>query len=62
MVNFLTQHMPCVITTTDGESIVGVFGGVETGHGHWSVLVHQAARTLIIPIEVIHEAAPSVIV
>lgn len=56
MLNQLTQHQPCIITTTDGDSITGVYGGVETPHGDWSVLVQQGVLTLSIPIAHIQSA------
>lgn len=57
MLNGLTQHQPCVITTRGGASIAGVYGGVETGHGDWFVLVGQDVRTLSIPLECIASAS-----
>lgn len=56
MLNDLSQHAKCVITTTNGDSIAGVYGGVETRHGDWSVLVRRGVHTLSIPIESIRAA------
>jgi hypothetical protein len=56
MLNHLTQHEPCLITTIDGDSITGVYGGVETPHGDWSVLVRRGMHTLSIPVECIRTA------
>ena len=60
MLNNLTQHKRCIITTTPGESVTGVFGGVETRHGDWSVLVRQDLSTLSIPLESIQAASAPV--
>ena len=60
MLNGLTQHEPCVITTIGGDSIAGVYGGVETGHGDWSVLVRQGMHTVSIPLEFIQAASAPV--
>ena len=57
MLNNLTQHKHCIITTTTGESVTGVFGGVETRHGDWSVLVRQGMHTVSIPLEAIEAAS-----
>jgi hypothetical protein len=56
MLNQLTQYERCIITTTDGDSIAGVYGGVETPHGDWSVLVQQGLLTLSIPVACIQSA------
>lgn len=60
MLNQLTRHMPCVITTNEGDAISGLYGGVETRHGDWSVLIRQSARTLSIPVESIQAAVAPV--
>lgn len=57
MLNSLIQHQLCVITTVNGDSISGVYGGVETRHGDWSVLVRKGAHTRSIPVEHIWAAA-----
>ncbi len=56
MLNDLSRHQACIITTTSGDSIIGVYGGVETRHGDWSVLVRRGARTISIPVEAIEAA------
>lgn len=60
MLNQLTRHMPCVITTYEGDAIAGLYGGVETRHGDWSVLIQQDAHTLSIPVESIQAAVAPV--
>lgn len=57
MLNSLIQHEPCVITTTTGESVTGVYGGVETQHGEWSVLVTQGLHTVSVPLESVQAAS-----
>ena len=57
MLNHLTLRKSCIITTIDGDSIIGIYGGVETPHGDWSVLVRQGSDTLSIPIDRIEAAA-----
>lgn len=57
--NDLNRHSQCTITTTSGDSIVGVYGGVETRHGDWSALVRRGAHTISIPIESIEAAIPA---
>ena len=56
MLNYLTQDSHCTITTVHGKSISGIYGGVETRHGDWSVLVRQGAHTLNIPMDEIRTA------
>ncbi len=56
MLNDLTQHSHCTITTVNGETISGIYGGVETPHGDWSILVRQRVTTRSIPIETIRTA------
>ena len=57
MLNSLIQNEPCVITTTTGESVAGVYGGVETQHGEWSVLVTQGVHTVSVPLESVKDAS-----
>ena len=56
MLNDLVRNSPCVITTIEGDDIAGLYGGVETRHGDWSVLIRQDTHTLSIPLERIHAA------
>ena len=60
MLNDLTRHMPCVITTNEGDAITGLYGGVETPDGDWSVLIRQGTDTLSIPVECIQAAVAPV--
>ncbi len=57
MLNGLLQHTPCIITTIDGDSVTGVYGGIETRHGDWAVLVRRETDTLSIPVESIRAAS-----
>lgn len=57
MLTQLTHDEPCIITTIDGDSIAGIYGGVETPHGDWSVLVRMGRRTVSIPMECIEGAS-----
>lgn len=56
MLNDLVQHEVCSIATSDGGSITGVYGGVETRHGDWAVLIRQGARTISVPLDTIQAA------
>ena len=56
MLNDLVRSLPCVITTIEGDDIAGLYGGVETRHGDWSVLIQQDTHTLSIPVERIQAA------
>ena len=60
MLNDLTRHKPCIITTNDGDAISGLYVGVETRHGDWAVLIRQNAHTLSIPVESIRAAVAPV--
>ena len=57
MLNQLTLHRYCIITTDEGDSVTGIYGGVETPHGDWSVLVRQDTDTRSIPLDRIQAAA-----
>ena len=57
MLNNLTQHQHCTITTTNGELVTGVYVGVESQHGDWSVLVRRDKHTLSIPLDAIQAAS-----
>lgn len=57
MLNDLTQHKGCIITTMTGESVIGVYGGVETQHGDWAVLIRQGTHTVSVPLESIRAAS-----
>jgi hypothetical protein len=58
MLNDLTLHEACTIVTMTGASIRGTYGGVETPHGDWSVLVSTDRRTISIPMGSIATATP----
>lgn len=61
MLNHLIIDSGCEIATRGGQSYVGIYGGVETIHGEWSVLVAQATGTVSIPMHCIEDAAPTIL-
>jgi hypothetical protein len=57
--NSLTLNAPCAVTMTGGHSVVGVYGGVDSIHDDWFILVDTDDTTLSIPVSSIVAAAPS---
>lgn len=59
MLNNLTLNAPCAVTMTGGRSVVGIYGGVESIHGDWFILVVSDDETLSISVDSIGTAVSS---
>lgn len=59
MLNNLTLNTRCSVTTVTGQSIVGVYGGVESIQGDWYILVAADDATHSVSVGAIADAAPS---
>ena len=59
MLNNLTLHTPCAVTMAGGQSVVGVYGGVESIHDDWFIIVATDDATLSISVSSIVDAASS---
>jgi hypothetical protein len=57
MLNNLTLNAPCAVTTVGGQSVVGVYGGVESIHDDWFILVAVGDATHSISVGSIAKAA-----
>lgn len=56
VLNDLTLHGGCSITTNQGARHTGRYDGVETVHGEWAALVFDGTETLSIPVRSIDRA------
>jgi hypothetical protein len=61
VLNDLTLNAPCDVTMAGGRSIVGVYGGVESIHDDWFILVATDDATLSISVSSIVDAASSTV-
>lgn len=61
MLNNLTLNTPCAVTMEGGQSIVGVYGGVESIQGDWFILVSTPDATLSVSVGAIVDAASSTV-
>jgi hypothetical protein len=59
VLNDLTLDRPCIVTTAGGQSVIGVYGGVESIHDDWFILVATDDATFSISVSSIVDAASS---
>lgn len=59
VLNDLSLHDGCTITTTNGARHTGRYDGIETPHGEWAALVFDGTETLSIPVRIIDRACSS---
>ena len=59
--NDLTLGRPCIVTMAGGQSVIGVYGGVESIHDDWFILVATDDATLSILVSSIVDAASSTV-
>jgi hypothetical protein len=61
VLNSLTLNAPCAVTMTGGHSVAGVYGGVESIHDDWFILVATDDETHSISVDSIVAAASSAV-